>query len=136
MTYLFIDTDIILDFLGNRKPFAKYAAQLFLEAHKGHFKLFTSSNSVTIVYYILGKTVSDKEAREFITDLLEYIQVIPVTDKILRQALASNFTDFEDAVQQYSALTVDKIKNIITRNLRDYKKSQIKAIGPEQLFIV
>jgi predicted nucleic acid-binding protein len=136
MTYLFIDTDIILDFLGNRKPFARYAAQLFLDAHKGNFKLFTSGNSVTTAYYILCKSVSDKEARTLITELLDYLHVIPVTDKILRQALTSDFNDFEDAVQQYSALTVNKIKNIITRNLRDYRKSQIKAIGPEQLFIV
>lgn len=135
MTYLFIDTDIILDFLGDRKPFAKYSAQIFLEAHNKKFKLYTSSNSITTTYYILGKTLDNKKARQLVTDLLDYVHVIPVTDKILRLALKSNFNDFEDAVQDHCAQTVDKMKHIITRNLRDYKKSQIKAIGPEQLFI-
>ncbi len=134
MTDIFLDTDIIIDFLGDRRPFSKFAAQIFVGAHNGKFRLHTSSNSVTTAYYILSKNVDDKKARSLITDLLDFIQVIPVTEKILRHALNSDFSDFEDAVQHYSALTIDKIKFIITRNLRDYKKSQIKAISPEQLF--
>ncbi|MFA6261731.1 MAG: PIN domain-containing protein [Bacteroidia bacterium] len=134
MIDLFLDTDIILDFLGNRKPFSKFAAQIFIGTHQAKFRLYTSSNSVTTTYYILCKNVDDKKARILITDLLDYVQVIPVTEKILKHALNSEFSDFEDAVQHHSALTVDKIKFIITRNLRDYKKSKIKAISPEQLF--
>ena len=134
MTDIFLDTDIILDFLGDRKPFSKFAVQIFLGMHNGQFRLYTSSNSVTTAYYILCKNVDDKKARSLITDLLDYLQVIPVTEKILRNALNSDFNDFEDGVQHHSALTVDKMKFIITRNLRDYKKSQIKAISPDQLF--
>lgn len=134
MKHLFLDTDVILDFLGERKPFANFAAQIFLGAHKGQFKLYTSSNSITTAYYILCKYVDEKEARIQITNLLDYLQVIPVTDTILRQALNSEFTDFEDAVQHQSALTISKIKFIITRNLRDYKKSQIEALSSEELF--
>lgn len=135
MTDIFLDTDIILDFLGDRKPFSKFAKQIFLGSHNGQFKLYTSSNSVTTAYYILCKNVDDKNARSLITDLLDYLQVIPLTEKILRHALKSDFHDFEVAVQHQSALTVENVKFIITRNLKDYKKSQIKAISPDQLFI-
>ena len=110
MKHLFLDTDVILDFLGERKPFAHFAAQIFLGAHNGQFKLYTSSNSITTAYYILCKYVDEKEARRQITNLLDYLQVMPVTDNILRQALNSEFTDFEDAVQHQSALTISKIK--------------------------
>ncbi len=134
MIHLFIDTDIILDFLGDRKPFSKFASQIFLEAHNGNFKIYTSSNSITTAYYMLGKTTTDKRARELIVDLLEFLTVIPITEKILNAALKSDFKDFEDAVQHYSALTNDKIKVIITRNLKDYKKSQLQVLSSEQLF--
>ena len=134
MKHLFLDTDIILDFLGKRKPFAKWSAQIFLEAHNGQFKLYTSGNSVTIAYYILCKNEGDKKSRGLISDLLDYMSVIPVTEKILKIALHSDFQDFEDAVQHYCALTIDKITNIITRNKRDFKKSQVKVLSPEELF--
>lgn len=134
MTELFLDTDIILDFLGNRKPFAGFAMRIFEGAHQGKFHLHTSVNSITTTYYILCKSVKERKARILISDLLEYIHVIPVDEKILKHALRSGFTDFEDAVQHECALTVSGTKYIVTRNLRDYKKSRIKAIGPESLF--
>ena len=134
MTNLFLDTDVILDFLGNRRPFSKLAARIFIDAHGGKFRIHTSANTVTIVYYILCKSVEDRKARALITDLLEFINIIPVTEKILKHALKSSFRDFEDAVQHECALTEDYIKYIVTRNLKDYKKSKIKAVGPEQVF--
>lgn len=135
MKAIFLDTDIILDFLGNRKPFSKAAAEIFIRAHQGEFKLYTSSNSITTAYYILCKSVDNKLARSLITDLLDYVNVIPVTEKILKLALNSEFADFEDSVQHQSALTISKMTCIVTRNLKDYKKSQIKAISADQLFL-
>lgn len=134
MTDLFLDTDVILDFLGDRRPFSRFAARIFKDAHAGKFQLFTSANSINTAYYILCKSVEDKKSRLLISELLEFIKVIPVTDRILNHALKSHFTDFEDAVQHESAISVHSIKFIVTRNLRDYKKGRIKAIGPEQLF--
>ena len=132
MEHVFIDTDVIIDFLGDRKPFSKHAAILFLKAQKGEVKLYTSSNSVTITYYILCKTLSEKTVRELIPKLLKYLEVIPVTERILLQALSSNFKDFEDGVQHACALTEKSIKHIITRNTKDYKNSLVKAINPEE----
>ena len=134
MTNLFLDTDIILDFLGDRRPFSRYAVRIFAGVHAGEYTVYTSGNSITTAYYILCKTTDEKVARALITDLLDYIKVIPVTESILRKAMISDFADFEDAVQHESAITVSQIQFIITRNLRDYKKSRVKAIGPEGIF--
>lgn len=133
MNGLFLDTDIILDFLGNRKPFSKFAANIFLKAHQGKFKLYTSGNTVTTAYYILSKSVGENESRGLIADLLDYLHVIPVGEKMLRTALRSDFRDFEDAVQHQCALSVEQIQCIVTRNLKDYKSSQIKVVGPDAL---
>jgi predicted nucleic acid-binding protein len=133
ISHIFVDTDVILDFLGDRKPFSKSALRLFVLAEQKKIALYTSSNSITTAYYLLGKVTTDIHARELISALMDIIRVIPVSEKILSQAIKSDFKDFEDAVQHYSALTIEEIKFIITRNIKDYAKSKIPVSGPEMI---
>ena len=132
--HIFVDTDVILDFLGNRKPFSKSALRLFTLAEQKKIALYTSSNSITTAYYLLCKVTDDAHARELVSGLLDIVRVIPVSHKILSLAIKSDFKDFEDAVQHYCALTIDEIKLIITRNIKDYAKSKIPVSGPETIF--
>jgi len=133
MIHLFIDTDIILDFLGERKPFSKFALQMFLKAGKEELKLYASGNSITTSYYILCKYTDEKTARRLVIELLNYLTVIPVNAEILSMAFKSSFKDVEDAVQHFCALTQKEISSIITRNVRDYKHSQISVRTPEEI---
>lgn len=133
MRHVFVDTDVIIDFLGNRKPFSKYAVQLFAKAERGEYKLYTSGNSVTTAYYILCKSIPEKAVRELLPSLLNFVEAIPVTSKIILQSVWSDIKDFEDAVQHSCALMESKISCIVTRNLRDFKKSQLEVYSPEQL---
>lgn len=127
MEHYFVDTDVIIDFLGQRKPFSNNAANLFLKAQNKEIKLYTSSNSITTSYYILCKTLKEKEVREIIPLLLKYLQVVPITEKNIIDAAQSQIKDFEDAVQHSCALNESKISCIITRNLKDYTKSKISV---------
>jgi hypothetical protein len=61
MTALFLDTDILLDFPADRKPFSTFAVRIFIGAHQGKFKLHTSGNAITTAYYILGKHMDEKK---------------------------------------------------------------------------
>ncbi|MEK6783084.1 MAG: PIN domain-containing protein [Bacteroidota bacterium] len=133
-SHVFVDTDVILDFLGDRKPFSKSALRLFILAEQKQIILHTSSNSITTAYYLLCKATTDAQARELVSGLMDIVHIIPVTHKILIQALKADFKDFEDAVQHFSALTIDEIKLIVTRNLKDYSKSKIPVSGPEMIF--
>ena len=132
MQHIFIDTDIIIDFLGDRKPFSKSAALIFTKAQNKEIKLYSSSNSITTTYYILCKSLTEKSVRTLIPRLLKYIEVIPVNERILLQAFVSDFKDFEDAVQHASALTEKSISCIVTRNIKDYRNSHIKVLSSEQ----
>ena len=132
MIHIFIDTDIILDLLGDRKPFSRFALQIFNRSGK-ILSLHTSGNSITIAYYILSKYTDETNARRLILNLLDYLNVIPVTTSILTKAFKSNFKDVEDAVQHFCALTNQEIKYLVTRNLKDYKHSQIEVLNSEDL---
>jgi predicted nucleic acid-binding protein len=132
---IFLDTDVILDFLGDRKPFSKHAATIFSLAYRKQLQLFTSSNSITTTYYLLSKIASEKQSRRLVMGLLKYMSVVPVTEKILIEALNSLFRDFEDGVQHFSALSHPELKVIVTRNLRDYSKSTLQVKSPEEFLL-
>ena len=132
---IFLDTDIILDLLGDRKPFSKYAAEIFSKSLQKKTHIYISSNSVTTIYYILCKNNDETKVRSLITELFDLCSIIPATKDILKSALDSDFRDFEDAVQHYSALNNKNIKAIITRNVKDYKKSKIEVFSPEDFLL-
>lgn len=135
MKNIFLDTDILIDFVGDRKPFSRFALAIFLSAYNKKVKVYTSGNSITTAYYILGKQTTEKHARELIMDLMNQIMIIPVTESISKKAFSSNFTDVEDGVQFFSALTISDMYCIVTRNIRDYKKSTIPVFSSEELLL-
>ncbi|MEX2231252.1 MAG: PIN domain-containing protein [Cyclobacteriaceae bacterium] len=135
MKNIFLDTDILIDFLGDRKPFSRFSLTIFLNAYNKKITVYTSGNSITTAYYILSKQTTEKHARELIVGLMHQITIIPVTENILQNAFSSNFADVEDAVQFFSALTVSDMYCIVTRNIRDYRKSTIPVFSSEELLL-
>lgn len=135
MKEIYLDTNIILDFLGNRAPFGIHALRIFKKGLNGDWKLWTSSISVTTAYYILEKELDRNKAKEKIGLLLNYVSIHPITKQNLQTALASQFKDFEDGVQHFCALSNGSINCIVTRNQKDFQHSQIPVMGPEELFL-
>ncbi|MBL7843073.1 MAG: PIN domain-containing protein [Cyclobacteriaceae bacterium] len=127
MERVFVDTDVVLDLLGERQPFYKSSAQLFSKADKGEIKVFVSSLSFANMHYVLRKKFPDCEVRKILSGFKVLVSVLPVNDKIIDLALASNFSDFEDAVQYYTA-SEGNMKALITRNLRDYRQAKIPVM--------
>lgn len=125
MTSLFVDTNIVLDLLAKRDKFYNEAAILFSLADKGKLKLAVSSLTFTTACYILSRQLSNQETRNVLRKLEMLVKVLSLDEKIIKLALNDNsFTDFEDAVQYFTA-TENMQEAIITRNLRDFKNSVI-----------
>lgn len=135
MEKYFLDTNILLDFIGNRKPFGRFALKVMMASVQGKWELWTSDNSITTTYYIIEKEIGAKHAKEKIDRLLDYLLIQPVHKSQLKMALSSPFNDFEDGVQHYCALSIPGISGIITRNKKDFKKSQLAIYSPEELFL-
>jgi len=130
---VFIDTDVIIDFLIDRQPHAVASSRIFDLYDKEIITIFASSLCINNVHYIVKKVIGDKKAREIINDLLDLMTVIEVSEKDLRNAIQSNFKDFEDAIQYTIAQKVSGIKAIVTRNTKDYKNSKIAIFTPDTL---
>ena len=130
---VFVDTDVIFDLLAKRDPFYFAAARLFTLADEGRIQIYISALSLANIHYLISKLTSAKEAKQIIRKFKVLVQVTALDEKIIDLALNSDFSDFEDAIQYYSALQ-NNIDVLITRNLKDYKKAQISVL-PARDFI-
>lgn len=131
MEQLFVDTNIVLDLLAQRTEFFKEAQELFTRADLNKVELTISALTFANTHYILSKHLKLEETRKILNKFKVLVNVAPVDDKIIELALASDFKDFEDAIQYYSALE-SKAQIIITRNKKDFKHAKIPIMTAKE----
>ena len=127
----FLDSDAILDYLLKREPFNVPARKIFGIAFNEEIQIFFSSLTVANIHYLLRKHFGNEGALDKISELASFCKILPVSEKEIFAAMKSGFSDFEDAIQYFTAVQNPEIKGIITRNLSDYRKSQIPVFTPE-----
>lgn len=133
MRNLFLDTNVVIDVLADRRPFSGPSSKLFDYAEKGKLNLFISALSYSNIYYIIKKTCSYKEMISLLRDLEGLTETLDVTKQIISQSLNSDFKNFEDAVQYHTAISNKKITGIVTRNVKDYKNSELIVLTPDEM---
>lgn len=126
---VFLDTDVILDLLTQREPHFEPAVELFLEIQDKAIQAYTSPVVVANLFYILNRHFDRKKAIQSLMKLRTLVGVLNCGDHAIDSALSSDFTDFEDAVQYYTALE-NSIDILITRNIKDYKTATINITTP------
>ena len=126
MIRVLIDTNVVLDALASREPFRVYAEKLFMLAAKEKFQGFVTANSLSDIYYLIRKSVSDVAAREGIRNLLQLFSVIDITGQDCEIALDSPVADYEDALIAVCAAKIG-VEYIVTR---DEDFLQTPAGGP------
>lgn len=131
MDNILIDTDVILDFFLDREPFSEYATQIFSLCETEKVKGFVTPVICSNIYYLLRHIAKHEKVIEKLSLLMTIMDVLLIDKDIVIQALGSGFKDFEDAVQNYAAIKSGIINVIVTRNVKDYKKSNIGVLTPE-----
>ena len=129
-----IDTNVVLDVLLLRRPFAEAAARLLALVEESKIQGFLCATTVTTIDYLLGQALPPNDARAALKRLLDLFEMAPVNRPVLEQALLSSISDFEDAVLEQSARLVDA-DIIATRNVVDFKKSMVPALDPQELLL-
>src|SRR5690606_8608038 len=111
-----LDSDVILDYLLNRMPFADNSQEIFTLANNSKVDLSVSSLSIANVDYLLKKSVGRVNSLLMIQEFCKYCRILSVGENEILLAFRSNFADFEDSIQHQTALSNSEIKGIITRN--------------------
>ncbi len=126
---LFIDTNVMLDLLGERVPYYDAMAKIATFADKGQVKLVVSALSYATTFYLLAKFEGSNVVKEKLRKFKVIAAVADLTNKVIDKGLSSNFPDFEDALQYHCALTMD-CNILITRNVKDFKGAVIPVLTP------
>ena len=127
-----VDTNVVLDVLLAREPFAETGAEVFSLVEQSDIEASLCATTVTTVDYLLTQSLPRNEARRALQALLGLFEVAPVNRAVIEGALRSRVEDFEDAVLEQAGLLVGA-EAIITRNTKDFRRSSIKALDPTEL---
>jgi len=130
MTKVFIDSDVILDHFFKRQPFCESATKLLDLCANKKIDGYTTPLVIANVYYVLRKEIGAQELKDKLKSLLNFLEVISMNKNIILKALNSDFKDFEDALQNFSVIEATEISVILTRNVKDYKKSKLSVYTP------
>lgn len=131
MNKVLIDTDVVLDFFFDRKPFSDEAARIFSLCESGKIEGYITPVICNNVYYILRQTAGHEKVIEKLSKLLTITDVLSIDKDVVLQALSSGFRDFEDALQNFSAIKAGIINVILTRNVKDFAKSDMGVMTPD-----
>ena len=129
MIRAFLDSDVILDFLLDREPFAREAGVILAIAERRSVLLFTSACAILNVYYVAARLKDKRSAEGLVRDLRRLVSILPVNDDMIDEALATRPKDFEDRVQ-YSCAEYHEMDFIVTRNTKDYPRGALPAVTP------
>ncbi len=131
MKRLFLDTNIMIDLLGERKPFYSPIAKIATLAEKGDLVMVVSPVSYATVNYLLSKVESEKIAREKLRKFKIISEVCTISESTIEKSLNSSIKDFEDALQYFNAIE-SNCNVIITRNAKDFKQSLLPVMSAEE----
>ena len=132
MDKLFLDTNVVVDFLCGREGFYLPAAKLVTKGYNKEVELWCSTLTLSTASYILEKNhVKYSQIINMLTEFVKICQLSPVDKEVVESALSSNFTDFEDALQYFSAKK-SGARIIITRNKEDFAHSELPVCFPTE----
>jgi predicted nucleic acid-binding protein len=131
MSRIFLDTNVILDLLGERVPFFDSIAKVATLADQKKLTIIVSPLSFTTIDYVLNKYESSESVLNKLRKFKIICEICDVNEETIEKALNSNFKDFEDAVQYFTALQ-SNCSIIITRNGKDFKNSTIPIMTAEE----
>jgi predicted nucleic acid-binding protein len=131
MTKAYLDCNILIDWLLDREPFSFYATKIIELAENKEIEAYVSALTLANTYYIISKELNRKLADEFLKDSLKLFQFTDITKNTIKEAIEKKNKDFEDDVH-YQAAVENKLDYLITRNKKDFKKTNIMVVDSEE----
>lgn len=128
---VFIDTDILIDVALKRENFWENSAKIIDLCQEKKLKGFIAWHTLSNFYYIISSAENKKETKQFLSDLLKFIDVAKTGSEEAKKALVMDVPDFEDALQISASISCNA-EYIITRNKKHYKRSPITALTPDE----
>jgi len=134
MKNVLLDSDVILDFFLDREPHSNYTSYVLSQIELKKLNGYLTAVIISDVYYLLRKVSTHDRVMKKLNQLMTLTDILLIDKQIVLKALNSKFKDFEDAMQNYACESYGNIDLIVTRSTKDYKKSEISVMTPEQYY--
>ena len=128
---ILLDTDVLIDVALDRHPHSGLSSELLDQIEQGAESAYIAWHSVSNLYYIVAPARGRVSARDFVVELTRFVSVATTDTEAIRYAAGLPMADFEDAMQVAAARACGA-RHIVTRNVRDYERSPIRAIDPQE----
>lgn len=125
---VFLDTNVIIDLIINREPFANQAEKIFTLKDSFNYEVLVSALTIANLAYSIDRL--NKKPHNALAKLVPLVKIVDLTSSIIGETILSIFEDFEDGLQHSSALYA-KADVIVTRNEKDFKHSLIPVLSPQ-----
>ena len=135
MIKAYIDCNILIDWLLDREPFSFYATKIIELAENKEIEAYVSALTLANTYYVISKELNRKLADEFLKDSLKIFQFTDITKKTIKESIEKKHKDFEDDLH-YQTAVENKLDYLITRNKKDFKKTNIMVVDSEEFLRV
>jgi predicted nucleic acid-binding protein len=136
MIHYLLDSDVLLDVYLQREPFYLDSAKVLSLTKRKLITGYITPLALSNVSYLLQKEHSKSIVIDELKRLCTFVEIATMNKKTVLDALESNFTDFEDALQNYSAENITTISHLITRNTKDYSKSRLIVLNPTEFLTI
>ena len=133
MKKIFVDTNILLDLLFQRRGFFLDAKRLFNYSKSRNIDIFISAISINTIYYLLQKKFTKEHSKHLLEYIYDITDILPFDENIIFLAHQSSFKDLEDAFQYFTAKKYN-IPVIITRNQKDFLVDDISIVDIKEFF--
>lgn len=133
MKKVFLDTNVVIDLLDKRDPFYKAAVAIFTLAYNKKITLYVSPMTYATASYLLRKH-GQEQMKLLLHNFRQLSRVTVADEKVVDNALSSAFTDYEDAMQYYSALSKN-VDILVTRNVKDFQYAKIPVLTPDEFLL-
>jgi predicted nucleic acid-binding protein len=128
---VFVDTNILLDVILNRSPFAQHSKLILELGLKKKIRPFTSATAISTAHYIIESNRDSKTAFEAVIRLNELFEIVEVNQNCINKSIACDPLDFEDATQYYCAKFAN-CEVIISRDKKGFKQFDIPCKSPKE----
>jgi len=131
---IFLDSDVLLDLLLGREEFLEDIKWILELSLSKQYTLYTSSLVIANIHYLVSRTLTVKYASDKVVKLVSLIKILNVGEKEILSSMGSKFKDFEDGIQNYSAIN-GNMDIIITRNTKDFKQRKLPILTPKEFIV-
>lgn len=131
MIKVFVDTNILLDYLLEREGFVDDARDILLLGNAGFIMLIISDLSIANIAYITRNKISQDAFYSTVNTLQSFCTIAGIGEKIITQAVNARWNDFEDSLQYFAAIQAEA-DCVITRNVKDFKSMGLPVLTPNE----